>query len=379
MRQIISIIPTFRIVNEIPFLSLESQHRAVRSEILAAMEKVVAANSFVLGKALAAFESEYAAYHQVAHCAGVANGLDAIYLSLKALGIKEGDEVIVPSNTYIATWLAVAMCGATIVPVEPDLATYNIDITKIEEAITPRTKCIIPVHLFGQACQMDELMSLAKKHSLFVVEDNAQAHGATYNSKKTGSFGSVNATSFYPTKNLGALGDGGAITTNDKVLYDKICALRNYGSIVKYLNEVVGVNSRLDELQAAVLSVKLKYLDAWTEERRSIAKMYLTELQGVGDLILPITAMRCKHVYHVFTVRTEQRDQLQEYLLGKGIHTLIHYPVPPHLQKAFGHLNFKRGFFPIAEKLADTSLSLPIWPGLKKAQVEFICECVRRF
>jgi dTDP-4-amino-4,6-dideoxygalactose transaminase len=366
-------------VNEVPFLNLESQHKAIRSEMMAAMEKVLDANSFVLGRALSAFESEYAAYHRISYCAGVANGLDAIYLSLRALGIRQGDEVLVPSNTYIATWLAVAMCGATIVPVEPNSATYNIDIAKIEGAITPRTKCIVPVHLFGQACQMEEVMDLAKKHSLFVVEDNAQAHGAMCHSKKTGSFGNVNATSFYPTKNLGALGDGGAVTTNDKILYDKICVLRNYGSSVKYLNDVIGVNSRLDEIQAAVLSVKLKHLDKWATERKLTAKTYLTELQSVGDLVLPFTAAGCEHVFHIFTVRTERRDQLQKYLLGRGIHTMIHYPVPPHLQKAFAYLNLKRDDFPIAEKLAKISLSLPIWPGLKKEQAEFICESIKGF
>lgn len=352
---------------------------AIHGEMMAAIVRVLDANSYILGKALSAFESHYAAYHGISYCAGVANGLEAIDLSLKALGVKEGNEVLVPSNTYIATWLATINSGATLIPVEPDPITYNIDIAKIEAAITPRTKCIIPVHLFGQACQMDELMSLAKKHSLYVVEDNAQAHGAMHKTKMTGTFGDINATSFYPTKNLGALGDGGAITTNDKILYEKICTLRNYGSSTKYLNEVMGVNSRLDEIQAAVLSVKLKFLDVWTDERRSVAKIYLAELQGIGDLILPFTVAGSTHVYHVFSVRTELRDELQKYLLRKSIHTLIHYPVPPHLQKAFVHLGFKKGDFPIAEKLADTSLSLPIWPGMKKEQAELVCENVKDF
>jgi dTDP-4-amino-4,6-dideoxygalactose transaminase len=365
-------------VNEIPFLSLESQHSAIRREMMDAIEKVVDGNSFILGKELTAFENQYAAYHHVPYCVGVANGLDAIYLSLKALGLKNGDEVLVPSNAYIAAWLAVAMCGATIVPIEPDISTYNIDVAKMEAAITKRTKCIIPVHLFGQACQMDELMALAKKYSLYVIEDNAQAHGAAYKMKKTGSFGHVNATSFYPTKNLGAMGDGGAVTTSEKRFYDQICALRNYGSSHKYSNEVVGVNSRLDEMQASILSVKLKYLDTWIAQRRSIAQMYLTELQGLG-LILPSSAPGSTHVYHIFAVRTAQRDKLQEHLLSKGIHTLIHYPIPPHLQKAFSHLGYKKGDFPISEKLADSSLSLPIWPGLQKGQIEFICESVSGF
>ncbi len=364
---------------EIPYLSLEPQHHEVTSETMEAISSVVNSNSFILGKSLAAFEKSYAAYHQVSYCAGIANGLDALYLSLKALGIGEGDEVVVPSNTNIATWLAIERCGAIIVPVEPNEKTYNLDVTRIEATVNSRTKCILPVHLFGQACQMDEIMAMAKKHSLLVVEDNAQAHGAEYKSKKAGSFGHSNATSFYPTKNLGALGDGGAVTTNDKKIYDAICRLRNYGSAVKYKNDVIGINSRLDEMQAAILSVKLKHLDYWTTQRRAIATDFFSLLKGVGDVILPQIAEGSTHVFHIYTIRTNYRDDLQKFLKEKGVETLIHYPIPPHLQNAFSYLKFKKGDFPIAEKLADTSLSLPIWPGLKHEQEERITNAIKDF
>ena len=364
---------------EIPYLSLHAKHSEITSEMMEAISSVVGSNSFILGKSLAAFEKSYAAYHQVSYCAGVANGLDALYLSLKALNIGKGDEVMVPSNTYIATWLAIERCGATIVPVEPNEGTYNLDVTKIEASINSKTKGIIPVHLFGQACQMDEIMTLAKKYSLLVVEDNAQAHGAEYKSKKTGSFGHSNATSFYPTKNLGALGDGGAVTTNNKKIYDSICTLRNYGSAVKYKNEVIGINSRLDEMQAAILDVKLKHLDNWTAQRRAIANVYFNSLYKVGDLILPQIADGATHVFHVFTIRTAYRDKLQSFLNEKEIGTLVHYPIPPHLQNAFSYLKFKKGDFPIAERLAETSLSLPIWPGLKQVQIERIAHAIKDF
>jgi dTDP-4-amino-4,6-dideoxygalactose transaminase len=364
---------------EIPFLSLAPQHTPLHDEINLAIANVVKSNNFVLGEYLSTFERHYAAYHQVRYCVGVANGLDAIYLSLKALGIQKGDEVIVPSNTYIATWLAVERAGATIVPIEPNENTCNLDVFKLEKTLTAKTKCIIPVHLFGQACQMDEIMRIAKKYSLFVVEDNAQAHGAMCGSGRTGSFGDANATSFYPTKNLGAWGDGGAITLSDEKVYTKICALRNYGSSKRYFNEVLGVNSRLDEIQAAILSVKLKYLDSWIEQRKSIASMYSNLLNGVGDLVLPSIAEGSTHVFHIFPVRSSHRDPLQNHLTSKGIGTIVHYPLPPHLQKAFSYLGYEKGDFPIAEKMADTSLSLPIWPGLSEEQIEFIADSIKSF
>lgn len=363
----------------IPFLDLRHQHSQIEAELNEAMLKVLKSNAFVLGGCLADFEKMYASYQQISYCVGVGNGLDAIYLSLKALGVKSGDEVLVPSNTYIATWMAIDRTGATIVPIEPKEDTYNLDASQIKAAISPRTKCVLPVHLFGQACEMDTILEIAHTRSLFVMEDNAQAHGATYRGKLTGSFGHINATSFYPTKNLGALGDGGAITTNSKEHYDLVCSLRNYGSTRKYINDRLGVNSRLDDIQAAVLAVKLKYLDAWNAQRRLLASTYFELLSSVGDLILPTIANGASHVYHVFTIRTNYRDALQTYLKDKGIETSSHYPVPPHLQKAFTHLGYTKGDFPIAEKLANTSISLPIWPGLSRKDQDLIANSIKDF
>jgi dTDP-4-amino-4,6-dideoxygalactose transaminase len=366
-------------MESIPFLSLEFQHAAVEQELREAMDRVVKSNWFILGKELERFEHEYAAYHKTRFCAGVANGLDAIILSLRALGIGPGDEVIIPSHTFIATWLAVSAVGSKLIPVEPDIKTCNIDVTKIEAAITKKTKAIIPVHLYGQACEMTEIMRIAGQHNLFVVEDNAQAHGAKHHQKLTGSFGHCNATSFYPGKNLGALGDGGAVTTNDAELYERVMRLRNYGSSTKYSNEELGINSRLDELQAAILSVKLKHLSGWTEERKSIANLYERKLKGVGDLILPYTSSGCSHVYHVFVIRSKQRDQLQQHLEAKGIQTRIHYPVPSHLQQAYSQLGFKAGDFPITEELSRTCLSLPLWPGMTESMIDYVCGSLAKF
>jgi dTDP-4-amino-4,6-dideoxygalactose transaminase len=275
--------------------------------------------------------------------------------------------------------LPVSYVGAIPVFVEPDINTYNIDPKKIEAAITSKTKAVMPVHLYGQACEMEPIMSIAKRHHLFVVEDNAQAHGAAYNKKITGSWGNINGTSFYPGKNLGALGDAGAVTTNDSELAQKAMALRNYGSQKKYYNDVVGFNMRLDECQAGFLSVKLKYLKEWIEQRQKIAGWYHDALKGIDDLILPSAAESATHVYHIYLVRTRYRDTLQNYLAGNGIGTLIHYPLPPHLQKAYKHLGFKKGDFPIAEEIADTCLSLPIWPGMNETQVTYITQKIKDF
>ncbi|MBK9381603.1 MAG: DegT/DnrJ/EryC1/StrS family aminotransferase [Chitinophagaceae bacterium] len=334
---------------------------------------------YILGDRLKEFEKEYAAFNKVASCIGVSNGLDALHIALKALGIGIGDEVIVPSNTYIATLLAVSYVGATPILVEPDIQTYNIDPKKIEAAITAKTKAIMPVHLYGQACRMDTIMAIAKKHGLFVIEDNAQAQGAAYKEKITGSWGHINGTSFYPGKNLGALGDAGAVTTNDEALAKKITALRNYGSEKKYYNEVIGFNMRLDECQAAFLSVKLKHLQEWTQQRKQIAAWYNEALKEINDLILPTVTNDATHVYHLYVIRTSRRDELQKYLQENGISTLIHYPVPPHLQKAYNHLGFKKGDFPIAEEIADTCLSLPLWIGMKLIDVEFVAETIHKY
>ncbi len=363
----------------IPFLSFSGMHSLIRQEMLDSFADFYDSNYYILGNKLKAFEKEYAEYSKVSHAVGVSNGLDALIVALRALQVGAGDEVIVPSNTYIATVLAVSHVKATPVLVEPDKATYNISPENIKAAITPKTKAILPVHLYGQACEMEAIMQIASDHKLFVVEDNAQAHGATWNGKITGSWGHINATSFYPGKNLGALGDAGAVTTNDPALCNQAVLMRNYGSEKKYYNEVIGYNMRLDELQAAFLSVKLKFIDRWTAERQAIANIYDQQLKGIGDLVLPFIKAGASHVYHLYVVRTKQRTALQEHLAKDGIGTLIHYPVPPHLQKAYETMGHEPGDFPIAEEIADTCLSLPLWPGMEPAQVEQVCNSIKKF
>ncbi len=363
----------------IPFLNFEPMHNEVQDELQAAFNSVLKSNWFVLGNHVSQFEEDYSKFNQVNYVVGVSNGLDALHLSLLALGISKGDEVIVPSNTYIATVLAVSYVGATPVFVEPNIETYNIDIEKIEAAITKKTRAIMPVHLYGQACQMDKIQDLAQKYNLFIIEDNAQSQGASFNGKMTGTFGHLNGTSFYPGKNLGALGDAGAVTTNDEELANKIRVLRNYGSNKKYFNETIGYNMRLDELQAAFLSVKLKQLAKWTAQRQEIASYYNEFLKDIPGLILPKTAENATHSYHLYVIRTKNRDELQKHLTDNGIGTMIHYPIPPHLQEAYSHLGFKRGDFPIAEELANTMLSLPIWPGMGKEEVRNITEVISLF
>jgi dTDP-4-amino-4,6-dideoxygalactose transaminase len=349
-------------------------HEPILADLQGATNRVIASNWFILGQELQQFEQAYATYNEVSHCIGVGNGLDALQLALRVLGIGAGDEVIVPSNTYIASWLAVSQVGATPIPVEPDLATYNIDPARIEAAITARTRAIMPVHLYGQACQMSEIADIARRHGLYIVEDNAQAQGATYAGIKTGAWGDINGTSFYPGKNLGALGDAGAITTNNADWAKQLCMYRNYGSQQKYYNEEKGYNSRLDEMQAAVLSVKLRHLAAWNADRQRIAARYLEQLQTVADkIILPQTAPNATAVYHLFVVRHAQRDALQKYLAEQGIGTLIHYPLPPHKQQAYREMGYKNGDFPLAETIADTCLSLPIYPGLLQDEIDYIC------
>lgn len=356
----------------IPFLDFSPMHDPISGQLQDVFNKVLKKNWFILGTALEEFEKEYALYNNTGFAVGVSNGLDALHLSLRALGIKEGDEVIVPSNTYIATVLATAYVGATPVFVEPEIRTYNIDPAAIVEKITPRTKAIMPVHLYGQSCDMEKISAIARAHGLYIVEDNAQSHGAMFNGKLTGSWGNINGTSFYPGKNLGALGDGGAVTTDDPDLANKVRALRNYGSNRKYYNEVIGYNMRLDELQAAILSLKLKHINDWTSQRQTVAGWYDQALSGIGDVILPAVAPGATHVYHLYVIRTKHRDALQQALTASGVGTLIHYPVPPHLQKAYESLAYKKGSFPIAEEIADTCLSLPMWPGMKPEQIEYI-------
>jgi dTDP-4-amino-4,6-dideoxygalactose transaminase len=363
----------------IPFLSFDPVNQQIKTEITAAFETVFNDGWYIMGKQLIAFEQEYAVFNKVQHTVGISNGLDALHIALKGLGIGAGDEVIIPSHTYIATALAVSYVGATPVFVEPDPNSYNMDVTKIEAAITKKTKAIMPVHLYGQACEMDVIKQLAAKYHLFIVEDNAQAHGAAWNGQLTGSWGHLNATSFYPGKNLGALGDAGAVTTNDASLAAKAAMLRNYGSVKKYTHEVIGYNQRMDELQAAFLRVKLKYLPEWTTQRQEIAAQYNTILQGKGDIVTPAVAKGATHVYHLYVIQTAQRDALQQSLQEQGIVTLIHYPVPVHLQGAYQHLGYKKGDFPIAESLANRCLSLPIWPGMQSMQIETVAKAVQQF
>jgi dTDP-4-amino-4,6-dideoxygalactose transaminase len=366
-------------MHKIPFLSLQHQHEEVREEVMSAIASVYDDSKFILGDRLSLFEKSYASFIGTKYCLGLGNGLDALVVSLKALKIGAGDEVIVPSHTFIATWLAPTICGATIVPVEPKDESFNIDPAKVEAAITKKTRAIIPVHLFGQACEMDALTRIARGHNIRVVEDNAQAHSATYNGKTTGSFGDINAHSFYPIKNLGAIGDGGAVTTDNEELFRSVSMLRNYGFSEKGFADEVGTNSRLDEVQAAVLNVKLKHIDRWTIARQKIAEQYLNELSGLNDIQLPATTKGCKHVYHLFVIRTPRRDKLKAHLEQDGIGTMIHYPVPLHLQKAYSFLAYKKGDLPIAEKMAYESLSLPLWPGLTEPQVSRIVDSIRRF
>ena len=364
---------------KVPFVSFKSINEELRAQMLNAFSEVYDSGWYILGNQVSNFEKEFADYCEAQHCIGVANGLDALHIALKTLDIKDGDEVIVPSNTYIATALACSYTGATPIFCEPEVETYNIDPRNIEDLITPRTKVIIPVHLYGQACDMHRIMDIANKHNIYVVEDNAQAQGATVNGKKTGSFGHINGTSFYPGKNLGALGDAGAITTNDFDLDQKSRYWRNYGSPKKYYNEVLGFNSRLDEMQAAFLNIKLKYLDDWSLERQKLAERYNQNLKDFDWLKLPVVAKDVTHVYHLYVIRCTKRDALQEFLKENDIDTLIHYPLPPHLQKAYQYLGLNRGDYPIAEMMAEQCLSLPMYVGLSNEEVDYVCEIIKSF
>ena len=360
----------------IPFLDLKAPHVELRNEITTAIARVVDSGWYILGPEVDAFEVEYAAYCEAGHCIGLANGLDALHLALRAMDVGPGDEVIVPSNTYIATWLAVSQCGATPVPVEPDDRTYNIDPSLIEAAITPRTKVILPVHLYGQPADLDPILAIARKHGLRVLEDGAQAHGARYKGQRIGAHGGAVAWGFYPGKNLGALGDGGAVTTNDPELADRIRVLRNYGSRVKYVNEVQGYNSRLDPIHAAVLRVKLRSLDEWNARRSALARQYLDGLLDSG-LTLPKVPEWAEPVWHLFVVGHPQRDALQQRLKEAGVGNLIHYPIPPHKQQAYVEAGFGVDSFPLASRMADEVLSLPIGPHQTTEQADAVIAAVR--
>lgn len=363
---------------KVPFVSFLPMERELNTEIRGAFDRVFARSWYIEGEEDAAFEKAFADYVGTQFCVGVGNGLDALMLALKALDIGAGDEVIVPSNTYIATALAVTYVGAKPVFVEPDIRTFNIDPSRIEAAVTPNTKAIVPVHLYGQACDMEPIMEIAKAHGLKVVEDCAQAHGATYKGKKVGTFGDAAGFSFYPGKNLGALGDAGAVVTNDKELSDKVRALGNYGSDYKYHHIYKGHNSRLDELQAAFLSAKLPLLDKMNAERRRIAERYLSEIRN-PKIILPYVSGDCVPVWHIFGVRCEDRDALEKRLNEKGIGTNKHYPIPMHLQECYRDLGFQEGDFPIAEEISRTELSLPMYYGMTENEIQTVIEAVNSF
>jgi dTDP-4-amino-4,6-dideoxygalactose transaminase len=352
----------------VPFLDLGDAYREIQDELEEAVLASLRSGWYIGGRDVEDFEKEYASFTEARYCVGVANGLDALCLALVAMGIGAGDEIIVPTNTFIATWLAVNQSEAIPVPVEPVEFTYNLDPGKVEAAITPRTKAILPVHLYGQPADLDPILALARKHGLRVLEDAAQAHGARYKGKRIGGHGDVVAWSFYPGKNLGALGDAGAITTNDPELADRVRVLRNYGSRVKYVNEVKGYNSRLDPVQAAALRVKLRHLDEWNARRKAIAAHYTAELAGTG-LVLPMVPEWADPVWHLYVVQYAERDGLQTALQKAGIGTQIHYPIPPHLQMAYRDEGYARGRFPIAESMASRLLSLPMGPQLDQADV----------
>lgn len=363
-------------MNQVPFLDLGQLHQGIRKHLDDAYSRVMDSGWFIMGPELEAFESEFANYCEVKHCIGVGNGLEAIHLLLKAYGIGPGDEVIVPSNTFIATWLAVSECGATPVPVEPHIQTHNINPDLIAAAITKRTRAIIPVHLYGQPADMDAIYNVASKHGLIVIEDAAQAQGAKYKGRRVGSLGHAAATSFYPGKNLGALGDGGAILTNDDAIANKVKQLRNYGSTIKYHHDVAGYNSRLDEMQAAFLRVKLSVLDTWNASRREVANQY-SHLLSNSTNILPHVPEYAEPVWHLYVIRSEYRDDLKLHLEQQGISTVIHYPIPPHKQscyKSFSKLNL-----PISEKLANEVLSIPMSPILSHTEVISVAEAVLSF
>ncbi|MFN9709304.1 MAG: DegT/DnrJ/EryC1/StrS family aminotransferase [Burkholderiales bacterium] len=363
----------------LPFLDLKTINLRHRDAFAAALQRVLDSGCLLLGKETEAFEAEFAAWCGTDHCVGVGNGLEALHLVLRAWGIGPGDEVLVPSNTYIATWLAVTHCGATPVPVEPDPATCNIDPTRLTEAITAQTKAIIAVHLYGQTADMDGVLAVARAHGVKVLEDAAQAHGARYRGRRAGALADAAGFSFYPGKNLGALGDGGAVTTADTALAERLRMLRNYGSRVKYHNEVLGWNSRLDELQAAFLRAKLPMLDADNAARAALAARYQAGLAKLPGVVLPSVAPHCEPVWHLYVVQHPERDRLAKHLRSQGIDTLVHYPIAPHLQPAYATLGMQDGSLPISEVLHRQVLSLPLWPGMTFAEVDTIVESIKSF
>jgi dTDP-4-amino-4,6-dideoxygalactose transaminase len=363
-------------MKQVPFLDLQHIHREIRAPLEAAFNRVLDSGWFILGPEVEAFEADFAKYCGVKHCVGVGNGLDALHLLLRAYGISHGDEVLVPANTFIATWLAVSQCGATPVPIEPCAETHNIDPDALAAAITPQTRAIIPVHLYGQPADMDPVNAIARRHGLIVIEDAAQAHGAEYKGKRAGSLANAAATSFYPGKNLGALGDGGAVLTNDASIADKVRLLRNYGSRIKYEHQDIGYNTRLDEMQAAFLRVKLALLDDWNARRRVLAETYTAQLQNTG-VGLPWVPAWANPAWHLYVVRSSDRDAMRAHLDQCGVSTVIHYPIPPHRQVCYA--KYSSHNLPLTETLAKEVLSLPMSPFLTEQEASHVAESVRSF
>lgn len=365
--------------HRIPLFNLSANYFMYQADMRAAFERVMSSGWYILHQEVAAFEAAFAAYCGTLHCVGVGNGLEAIRLILQAYDIGPGDEVIVPSNTFIATWLAVTGVGATVVPVEPRIDTYNLDSEAVAAAITPRTRAIIPVHLYGLPCDMDPLFDLAHRHGLYVIEDGAQAHGAMYKNRRVGNLGDACAFSFFPAKNLGGFGDGGGITTQDQRIAEKLQTLRNYGARVKYQHDEPGGNSRLDELQAAFLSVKLKHLDIEIKRRQELANYYLTHINNPALVLPTYDATQMTHSWHLFVVRTPERERLQVHLSAHHIDTIIHYPIPPHLQKIYSDLGYKKGAFPISEQIHETVLSIPLRSDMTDEEAIRVCEALQCF
>ena len=361
---------------KIPFLDLGASYQELKTEIDTAVARVLDSGWYILGGEVESFEEEWADYCGVKYGIGVGNGLDALHLSLLAMGVGSGDEVIVPSNTYVATWLAVSMCGAKPVGVEPNPQTYNMDPNLIEAAITAKTKVILPVHLYGQPADLDPIIQIARQYGLRVLEDGAQSHGARYKGSRLGGHGDAVAWSFYPGKNLGAIGDGGAVTTNDPEIARQVKLLRNYGSEKKYFNDIKGLNSRLDPIQAAVLRVKLVVLDEWTKRRGKIAARYMESLNNT-PLILPVVSQVVEPVWHLFVARSSERDSFQKSLQLSGVETLIHYPIPPHRQKAYVEDDAAQASFPVAEQMASQVISLPIGPHLSLEHVNAVINAIQ--
>jgi len=363
---------------KVPFFKVKSTYFELKTELDAAYSRILDSGQYILGQEVEEFETEFAAFCGAKNCVAVANGLEALELILKAYNIGVGDEVIVPANTYIATWLAVSNTGAQPIPVEPNDRTYNINPELIEQAITPRVKAIIAVHLYGQPAELNAIKIIAQKHGIPVIEDAAQAHGAYYNKTMAGVLADAAAFSFYPTKNLGAFGDAGAVVTKDASLADTIRLLRNYGSKRKYQNQIKGGNSRLDPLQAGFLRVKLKYLVEWNNRRKEVAEAYYSMLEATKGIVLPFVAELAEPCWHQFVIRCQLRDEMRKKLEEAGIETMIHYPIPPHLSTAYAEFGFKKGDFPVTEEIADTAISLPINPQLRKDQQEFVAETIIR-